>query len=531
MNLFTRVGRAWDAFRAAPRPRGTTSRRAIFTGAAGGRLNADWSPSILPGDEEVRLSARELRKRGRDLIKNNAYIARHVELRRNNLIGPFGPRLQAMLRDAKGNLDENRNDAIEEAWQRYVRGPVTIDGQLNLVEYMKLMVETRISDGESFTRKWRGFKANPFGIGLEQIDVDQVDETYNQFLAPGRPEIRSGVELGSFGQPLAYHVWEGPYASAQVYRRRIRLDARDVIHVFRRKRAGQTRGYTPLAPVMQTVRHFDGYEDAAVMHARAGACQMAAIVKKKGGDPFGDGEGASPPPLDDTGAVPASTPRAESRTMEAMPAVLQELEEGEELQSFNPSQPHANHEPFSKAMGRKMASGLNESYVALMSDPGEANFSAARIDQLFAREVYESEQEEFFFLFLDNLYADWLQSALLTGQLNLGSIDASMSLAHEWRGRRWQHVQPEEERKAQLLGIGGGLASRTEYITAGGREPKEVWKELAQEEAEAERLGIDISAKPEPAESKSDEPTKTTASKNDKGERGTNRLGALVNGH
>lgn len=502
--LGRRLARAWAELTGAPRA-APNRVRAIFTGVMGGRLNADWSPSILPGDEEVRISALELRKRGRDLVKNNAYVARHVELRRDNLVGARGPKLQAMVRDASGDLDVDRNDAIEAAWERYFRGAVTIDGRMNGAEFLKLQVESRISDGESFIRKWRGFARNPFGLGLEQIDADQVDEKFHQFLAPGRPEIRSGIEYGAFGEPTGYHVWEGPYVNAHVYRERKRIDARDIIHYFRQKRAGVGRGYTPLAPVMQALRHFDGFEDAAVMHARAAACQMAAIVKKGGDDEFGDGSGTGEPPMDESGGVPASAPPIAPRTMEAIPAVLQELEVGETLQSFTPNHPNANHADFGRTIGRKLASGLSESYIALMSDPEAANFSAARFDQLIARSIWESEQEELFWQVLDDWYREWLNSALLTDQLKLGTIEADQVIAHEWRGRRWGQVQPVEEREAQILGISAGLASRTQFITEGGREPWDVFTELEEERQAAEEKGIDITARPTVASSKPDD--------------------------
>src|SRR5437763_365242 len=61
-----------------------------FRGAERSRLTGDWNVTLGSPDQELYLSNRELRARARDLSRNNSYVGRYLELRRNNIIGPTG---------------------------------------------------------------------------------------------------------------------------------------------------------------------------------------------------------------------------------------------------------------------------------------------------------------------------------------------------------------------------------------------------------------------------------------------------------
>ena len=62
-------------------------------------------------------------------------------------------------------------------------------------------------DGEAFVRLWRGFEGNPYGLALQAIDADLIDETFNRPRRGSENEIRMGVEIDAIGRPVGYWIW------------------------------------------------------------------------------------------------------------------------------------------------------------------------------------------------------------------------------------------------------------------------------------------------------------------------------------
>jgi lambda family phage portal protein len=146
------------------------------------------------------------------------------------------------------------------------------------------------------------------------------------------------------------------------------VPAEDVIHVFFRKRPGQARGYTWLAPVIQRMSKFDEMEDAVMEQAKIAACFAGFITKDPENNPAGSNKR---PPLIDR--------------ME--PGMLQELSIGEEV-SFGTPPTFNGYAPYSLQALHAIAVGLGVPYELLTGDLKGVNFSSGRMGWLnFARRV------------------------------------------------------------------------------------------------------------------------------------------------
>lgn len=452
------------------------SRASVYKGGEVNRLVEDWIATIMHPDEELRWSLRRMRARSREQGRNNPYAKAYLGALTVNVLGPSGPKLQAEVRDNSGNLNDRINDKIEEAFYEWARRP-TVDGKLTLAGFSHLMLRTAGGDGEGFVRLWRGFD-NPWSFAIEAVDADQIDELYNVPPGRGQPEVRLGIEVDSFGRPLGYHAWNRPDYAMSSPRERIRIPASEVIHLFNHERVNQTRGLPWTHVVMWALKMLEGYSEAEVVAARTAAAKMGFWTRVPKEGTYGE------IPVDkQTGAI----------ALDAAPGSFDFGPEGYQLQPWDPQHPSANYADFVKAKLREIASGLGMSYNALANDLEGVNYSSMRSGLLIEREVWRSVQRWWIEGFLQPIFEEWLNMALLSGALTLDSRNSQKFKAHRWAPRGWQWVDPLKDTTAGIAGIKTGLTSRRRLLAEQGIDFDTVIEELAEEDKRAREKGVDIS--------------------------------------
>jgi len=101
----------------------------------------------------------------------------------------------------------------------------------------------------------------------------------------GLPTLQ-GIALGDAGEPVAYWLhrihpgasWLLPSGGRLTSER---IPAADVLHIYRKRRPGQLRDVSWLAPVLGRLRDLGDYEAALLMKAKIEAC-LAAVVSEDG---------------------------------------------------------------------------------------------------------------------------------------------------------------------------------------------------------------------------------------------------------
>jgi lambda family phage portal protein len=248
----------------APRRRG-------FEGAAGSRLFNDFLSSSRSADGELRYSLKTLRERARELSRNNDYARRFIQLLLTNVIGPDGIGFQNRARDDSFALDQAANNSIESRWKDWGRqGVCTVDGRMTWLDAQRLFMETLARDGEVMVRLVRGWKDNEYGFAIQFVEADLLDEENNAERKDGSA-IRMGVETDRYGKPIAYHMaTKHPGDDPQGFTPSgsERVDARDMLHIFKIERAGQSRGIPPLAVAMTDLQMLGKYLEAELVARR-----------------------------------------------------------------------------------------------------------------------------------------------------------------------------------------------------------------------------------------------------------------------
>lgn len=468
-------------------------RLVAFGGASTSRHFRDWLPWTESPDGETKHILRFVRARARQLARDDPHAAGFLTAVSDNVVGPDGRQLQAKVKTATGKLVEPTNRAIERAWRTWgYPETASADGMDSWVDIQRLRIEAIARDGECLIQRLRGFD-NSFGYALRFIDPDLLDETYNVPAAPGRNEIRMGIEIDQWNRPVAYHVWNR-YASDQsgTPRERVVIPARDIIHSFLRYRPNQLRGITWFAPVLTRLYRLDRYEQFSLEAAGVAAAKMGFIKNTQLAaiEAFDWSEELS---ADENGKKP------EPKYMDVEAGLIAELLPGQEFEAFDPTQPSTTHEMFTGVVLRGIARGLNVSTLTLTGNAKEFNFSSMRGALIPERDHWRALQQFEITHFDRVVYADWLPMALVSGALRLDSRLASNYQDVVFKGRGWQHVQPREEIEAIERRLKLGLTSRQREAAAIGADYEELIEEQEHEQEFADEHGVDVSGSDAPA--------------------------------
>ena len=481
--------------------RGKRQTRQAFAGAVVSRLNDFVFSTIQSANQELRSEVVTLRGRARELCRNNPNARRFLRLLEQNVVGPKGIRLESQVTlqtgPNAGLPDELSNNRIESAWKDWGKaGTCDVTRRHSWVSFQNLVIATIARDGEAFVRLIDGF-ANPFGFAVQLLDADQVDTAYTLPGGQGQARIEQGIELDQWGAPVAYHILTSHPNDPVRDRRRERIPASEVLHIYRVEREGQARGIPWFAPVTVAMRMLDGYNEAELVAARTAAAKMGFIT------PGEEGEGPDPDqPADQANQV-----------MEATPGAIDRLQVGETFQAWDPQHPAGTYEPFVLAQQRLLAMGLNVSHMSLTGDLRQANYSSARVGLLDERDGWRALQGWLTERLHEPVYRRWLRIASLSPRLTLPTYDLTKYEAVVWRARGWDWVDPAKDLEAYAGMRAQGLISRTEICAMQGREHADVLKEIRSETDEAADLGIDLQvgtspapAPPAPSDAESDTP-------------------------
>jgi lambda family phage portal protein len=435
--------------------------------------NDRWNATPVSADAFMVHQQPKLVARSREQWSNNDYVRAFVRLVKQNVIGPTGVGLQSKVQRPRGGLDKEACAAIESAWQEWgVAGMCEVTGTMSWRDVSNLMIETTARDGEMLARKIYGTDAGPWGFSLQLIDPQRLPTWYET--APKRGDgsfIRQGIEFNRFGRPLAYHFTSADEWDASYYtfagRGFVRVPADQIIHRFVHEMVGQKRGLPWASTSLFRLHHLQGFEDAAVQNARAGATKMGFIEYEEG---FG-------PEMDED----------ESLSIDAEPLSFQELPEGARFKEFTPQYPNGEFATFHKAMLRGAAAGMGVLYNNMAGDLEGVNFSSIRQGTLDEREHYKDLQQWFIENIAQHVFDEWLKFSLLAGKITTASgraLPADKLQAYrkiQWQPRRWQWIDPRADVASAIDSIRAGLTSISQVIRDQGRDPETVFQELAED--------------------------------------------------
>jgi lambda family phage portal protein len=268
----------------------------------------------------------------------------------------------------------------------------------------------------------------------------------------------------------------------------VRIDAREVLHLFRPLRPGQIRGEPWLARALVKFNELDQYDDAELVRKKT-AAMFAGFVTRQSPEDALLGEG----PADGEGVALAGLE----------PGTLQILEPGEDTEFSDPADVGGSYAEFLRVQFRAVAAAMGVTYEQLTGDLSGVNYSSIRAGLLEFRRRCEMLQHSVVVHQLCRpVWAAWMKQAVLAGALQApgflrgGAPRRRAYLQAKWIPQGWQWVDPEKEFKALLVAMRAGLMSHSEAISAFGYDAEDVDREIAADNRRADALGLVFDSDP-----------------------------------
>lgn len=467
------------------------------------RRTKNWRTSGGDADADILPDLQTLRERSRDLVRNVPIATGAINTKVTNIIGG-GLRLHCRIDSDYLGLTDDEADAWETSTQREFRlwarsQDCSADRQANFYELQDLAFRSTLENGDVFALlPMIKRKRNPYSLAVKLIEADRV---CNPDGKPDTVELAGGIARDKDGSPTHIHVIKGHpgnYKTKHNVWQPIPIfgtqsGRRNVLHICRRIRIGQTRGVPDLAPVIETLKQMGRYTDAEIDAAVLSGMFTVFVQSEEGLNPLDDGG--------------QGTAEADSNEIKMGGGAIVDLAPGEKVEFANPGRPNTAFDPFMMAILRQIGVAL-EIPMELLILHFTASYSASRAALEQAWKFFKARRTWIAEKFCNPIYEEFLTEAVELGRIDApGFLDGDPGiraayLECSWIGPAKGHIQPLQEIKAEAEAV--ALGSKTlDLVTAEttGEDWEQTHRQRAKEVRARRRDGLEeVAAKPvEPA--------------------------------
>ena len=444
-----------------------------YDSAARGRRTENWIARNTSADAASAVGFGLSRDRARDLVRNNPYAAKIIDVWVQNLIGS-GWSFKAKAGRRNGGA---RGQRVTDAFRAWAEDPkqCDYDGLLNFDGLCALAVRCWKESGEVLIRMRLATPAKMQRLGLtiplqlQVLEPDWIDEHHDTPADNSGRFTKRGIVYNADGEREAYwlhnyHPGESFVMASQIVSNTV--PAAEVIHLFRRERPQQTRGVTSLSNVVLPLKDFDDYMDAQLTKQKVSACMTGVIVDI-------DGAGDQKADVGD---------RLE-------PGAMVRLGPGQDVRFSSPPSV-GDIDKIQRGYLLRIAAGAGVTYEALTGDYSGTNFSTGRLGWLeFQRRLSGDTWQTLAPMMFDRIWSWWSVAASSVGM-------ATDGLTADWTPPRREQYDPNNETRAKIARIRAGLMSPQEGIREDGHEPDDVLSQFVEWNAALDAGGIVLDTDP-----------------------------------
>ena len=382
-----------------------------------------------PSDMDLKT----IRERARYLEQNNPYASTTVRALTNYIVG----------KGIKPHTDDKETESILKSWADTL--DCDADECLNLYGIQALALRHLIVDGEVFIQKVIDRKSK-VPLKLKVLEADYLADS------PSKNVVR-GIEYDKHGKRVAYYFYESHPQSEVGFKQASkikRVPASQIIHLFFKKRASQSRGVSLLAPIMIRLKTFDEFEDAELVRQRNAASYVGFYRSLDGADFLGGDEG-------------------EGKQTEISPGSIFSAPSGETLE-FNQPPQVSSYAPYSESTKHTLAIGAGIPYFLLSGDFSKANFSNARMSMLTFYRHVDQFTEHVMIPLLCRKIENWLAEALYLKGYKIPRL--------EWVAPKKEFTDPIKEIEAYKMAVEEGFIPHSQVIREMGDDPEDTYQEI-----------------------------------------------------
>lgn len=449
--------------------------------------------------EDIDENLDTLRQRSRDLYMNSPLATGSLKTIRTNAVG-YGLVLNSQIDYEFLGLSEDEADAwetqVEREFSLWADSLMADALQMhNFYELQQIAFLSFLASGETFVAlPYRRHLEHWYGLRVQLIESDRISSP-----SGASNNILSGVELGKYGEVVAYHICNThPLSSSSGKKEWVRVEKfgkesgrQNLIHLMESERPDQRRGVPLLSPVIESLKQLDRYTEAELTASLVSSLMTVFIETTDDDDGSGSviGEGI---------AEEDQVDQADETTVELAPGSVIALNPGEKATTSNPARNNTSFDPFVIAIMRQMGAALEIPYEVLVKH-FTSSYSASRAALLEAWKMFKMRRTFMAKRFCQPIFEEWLTEAILIGRIHAPGFleDPLIRKAYsqaEWNGPSQGQLDPLKEVNAAIKRVEAGYSTRakeTVELTGG-----DFWRNHAQRvrEEEARRAaGLDLS--------------------------------------
>jgi len=433
------------------------------------RQTSQWPTNGNDADAVVQRDLPTLRDRSHDAVRNQPLAAGAINTVCTNVIGT-GLRMKAQINRNVLNMSQDEADA----WESHTESEFLLWSEstecdaartLDFYAQQELAYRSSKEGGDVLTLTPMITRAgSPYDLKLKMIEGERLSNKNN---AKDTASLVGGVHKGTNGDPTAYDImrqhpgniysfgkkeWDTIKAFGSLTGRR------NVIHLYKMLRPGQTRGVPYLAPVTEMIKQLSDYTDNEV-EAAVLSSAYTVFHKSKYNDGASSLDALDPEKAAGTSSVPTDQ-------LKIGGGMIIGIGSEDEIDFFDPKRPNSAFDPFIQAMLRQIGVALEIPFEILIKH-FTASYSAARGALLEAWKYFRKERAWFVSHYCKPVYEVWMDEAIAKGRVSAPGYFDNMSIRKAYLGTVWTgpppgQIDPLKEGMSSKLLVDEDFSTRTE---------------------------------------------------------------------
>ncbi len=452
-----------------------------YDAAGRGRRGRAWTPGRYGPNLVLLGSADQLQRRARDAVRNAGYADTAIDVLVTNLIGTG-------IKPKFNTPDAGLNRELNQLWQAWT-DEADADGAFDFYGMQAVAVRSMVESGETFMRfrPRRPSDGLSVPLQLQMLESEFCPFDKNEMVAGGG-EIRMGIEVDAIGRRAAYWFYRQHPDDKSLARPvdgllPVRVPAEGVAHLRQMRRPGQLRGEPWLTRALIKLKDLDAYDDAELLRKKTAALFAAFITR-----PSPDTDEDNPA----IGEVPDSEDADGGPIATLEPGTVQLLEPGEEIKFAEPADVGGQYDTFMAWQLRSIAVNAGILYEQLTGDYSKINDRTYRAAVgEFRRRITMLQHGLVVFQFCRPVGEQFLNAAYASGAISPpAGMDDRAARKVLWVPQAWPYLHPLQDVQANKMARDAGFTSSKQIIAERGDDIEDVYREIAEEQAAEEALGL-----------------------------------------
>jgi lambda family phage portal protein len=473
-----------------------TAQSGNYDAAGQGRRLRIWRPPSSGPNTAVARDLPVIRARMRAAVRNDPWAGTALEKLDANGIATG-------IKAKMVNGDDEVKTAVTRRFESWCKVS-DADGVLDFHAQQYLAWREWNEVGEVFVRlrPRRLEDGLPVPLQLQLIEAEQCpNDLWRE--EPNGNQIKAGIEVDRIGRRAAYWFYRSHPGDVDGFtvggHELVRVPATSVRHLYRPQRAGQLRGIPDQVSVLVRMFNLENLDDAVLERNKLANLftmfytqsidpeRPDAIVDDLAGE-----EGSRETDADDVPLVGLE------------PGTTIELPPGMKPEFSTPPAPGEEYAAFLRGHLMAVAARHGVPYEVLTGDLRDVSDRALKLLLNEFRRYVEMKQWLFFIpQLLQPIREAWFDQAFLSNAVALPEYASRREEYVEtlWVPQGWPYSHPVQDVTADIKAIAAGLDSRTAAILRAGDDPESVDRQIAGDNARAQRLGLNFDTKTPTAKS------------------------------